>query len=149
MLDHTPGIDEVRVPAESWGPGIATERAGDFIAIAGPDAWFTYYFWENDSLAPDYARTIDIHRKPGFDPCELFIDPALRVPKLRIAKFLLKKKLGLRGLLDVIPLDASLVCGSHGRDQVPVDEQPVVLGAGRQIQHATDLRQAILELLRQ
>ena len=93
-----------------------------------PDAWFTYYFWENDALAPDYARTIDIHRKPGYDPCELFLDPALRFPKLDIAKFLLKKKLGLRGLLEVIPLDASLVKGSHGRDRVPDNERPVLLG---------------------
>ena len=92
----------------------AAGRGGDFIAVAEPDAWFTYYFWDDDTLAPDYARTIDIHRKPGYDPCELFIDPALTAPKLRIAGFLLKKKLGIRGLLEVIPLDATLVRGSHG-----------------------------------
>lgn len=75
LLENTPGIEEVRASAERWGPGIASERAGDFVAIAAPDAWFTYYFWNDDALAPDYARTIDIHRKPGYDPCELFIDP--------------------------------------------------------------------------
>jgi predicted AlkP superfamily pyrophosphatase or phosphodiesterase len=147
LLDNTPGIDEVRVPAESWGPGTGTERAGDFIAIAGPDAWFTYYFWQDDSLAPDYARTIDIHRKPGYDPCELFLDPALKLPKLEIAKFLLKKKLGLRGLLEVIPLDATLVKGSHGRDKVPSNERPVLLGAAFPVISAEDVHRAILNAM--
>jgi predicted AlkP superfamily pyrophosphatase or phosphodiesterase len=145
LLDITPGIDELRVPQETWGPGIATERAGDFIAIAGPDAWFTYYFWDDDALAPDYARTIDIHRKPGYDPCELFVDPALRFPKLEIAKFLLKKKLGLRGLMEVIPLDATLVKGSHGRDRVPENERPVLLGTGFPVATAEDVHRAILD----
>ncbi len=149
LLEATPGIDEVRTPAEIWGAGVATERAGDFIAIAAADAWFTYYFWENDALAPDYARTIDIHRKPGYDPCELFIDPAIPLPKLRIAKFLLKKKLGLRGLLDVIPLDASLVKGSHGRDFVPEDERPVLLGWAFPVTTAEDVHRAILDAARQ
>jgi predicted AlkP superfamily pyrophosphatase or phosphodiesterase len=144
LLENTPGIDEVRVSAEIWGEGVATGRGGDFIAIAAADAWFTYYFWEDDAVAPDYARTIDIHRKPGYDPCELFIDPALKFPKLRIAKFLFKKKLGLRGLLDVIPLDASLVKGSHGRDAVADDERPVLLGSARPVSAAEDVHRAIL-----
>ena len=143
LLESTPGIDEVRVPP----PGIAAERAGDLIAIAKPDAWFTYYFWENDALAPDYARTIDIHRKPGYDPCELFIDPAIRFPKLAIAKFLLQKTLGLRGLLKVIPLDASLVKGSHGRDQVPDNERPVLLGTRIPVANAGDVHRVMLESL--
>ena len=148
LLVETPGIDEVRSADELWGKGIASERGGDFIAIAAADAWFTYYFWENDELAPDYARTIDIHRKPGYDPCELFLDPALAFPKLRIAKFLLKKKLGLRGLLDVIPLDATLVKGSHGRDHVPDGECPVLLGTSYPVKSAEDVHQAILDAAR-
>jgi predicted AlkP superfamily pyrophosphatase or phosphodiesterase len=144
LLENTPGIDEVRVPLEAWGPGIAADRAGDFIAIAAPDAWFTYYFWDNAALAPDYARTIDIHRKPGYDPCELFIDPALHLPRLHLAKFLLKKKLGLRGLLEVIPLDATLVKGSHGRDHVPANERPVLLGTRFPVAAAPDVHHAIL-----
>ncbi len=147
LLENTPGIDEVRIPSETWGPCIATERAGDLIAIAEPNAWFTYYFWENDALAPDYARTIDIHRKPGYDPCELFLDPALRLPKLSIAKFLLKKKLGLRGLLQVIPLDATLVKGSHGRDHVPENERPVLLGTSSPAATAEDIHRVIRETL--
>jgi len=143
LLENAPGIAEVRVPQDMWGPGIATERAGDFIAIAAPDAWFTYYFWDDDALAPDYARTIDIHRKPGYDPCELFVDPALKWPALAVAKFLLKQKLGLRGLLEVIPLDAALVKGSHGRDGVPLHERPVLLGSRFPVRGALDVHQAI------
>jgi predicted AlkP superfamily pyrophosphatase or phosphodiesterase len=147
LLENTPGVDEVRAAQDIWGGGIASQRAGDFIAVAEPDAWFTYYFWNDDALAPDYARTIDIHRKPGYDPCELFIDPALRLPKLEIARFLLKKKLGLRGLLEVIPLDATLVKGSHGRDRVPDGLRPVLLGAGRPVQNSADIHHAILTAL--
>jgi predicted AlkP superfamily pyrophosphatase or phosphodiesterase len=144
LLEKTPGIAEVRAPSEIWGPGIATERAGDLIAMADPDAWFTYHFWNDDALAPDYARTVDIHRKPGYDPCELLIDPALPFPKLRVAKFLLRKKLGLRGLLEVIPLDATLVKGSHGSDRVPAEFHPVLLGTNHPVRDAADVHQAIL-----
>lgn len=148
LLENTPGVDELRVPPEAWGPGIGTDRAGDLIAVAEPDAWFTYYFWQDDALAPDYARTIDIHRKPGYDPCELFLDPALRFPKVEIAKFLLRKKLGLRGLLEVIPLDATLVKGSHGRDKVPENERPVLLGTPFPVHNAEDVHHAILDAAR-
>ncbi len=148
LLENTPGVEEVRVAAEMWAEGPGRERAGDFIAVSEEDSWFTYYYWNDDSLAPDYARTIDIHRKPGYDPCELFIDPTLAVPKLRIAKFLLKKKLGLRGLLDVIPLDASLVKGSHGRDIVDEGERPVLIGSRHPVAAAEDVHQAILECFR-
>jgi hypothetical protein len=138
----------VRSPHELWGDGAAIERAGDFIAVAKPDAWFTYYFWNDDEVAPDYARTIDIHRKPGYDPCELFIDPQLRFPKLKIAGFLLKKKLGLRALLDVIPLDATCVKGSHGRDKVPADERPVLIGASSAVQGAEDIQRIIIDAVK-
>lgn len=150
MLENTPGVAEVRTPESAWGAaeGPAAGRGGDFIAVAEPDAWFTYYFWDDDTLAPDYARTIDIHRKPGYDPCELFIDPALTAPKLRIAGFLLKKKLGIRGLLEVIPLDATLVRGSHGRDDVPHAEQPVVIGLEHPIHRPEDIHQALLDRMR-
>lgn len=146
LLEHTPGIAEVRTPESAWpsARNLARQRAGDLIAIASPDAWFTYYFWENDAVAPDYARTVDIHRKPGYDPCELFLDPSLRLPALTVSRFLLKKKLGFRTLLEVIPLDASLVRGSHGRDQVPEAEQPVVLGANHPVHRPEDIHQAIL-----
>jgi len=148
LISETKGIDEIRTPQKTWRAGIGTERAGEFIAIAEEDAWFTYYYWNDDSLAPDFARTIDIHRKPGYDPCELFIDPAICFPKLKIAKFLLKKKLGIRGLLDVIPLDASLVKGSHGRDNVPENEQPVLIGVPDRVNSAEDVHSALLNFFR-
>ena len=148
LLESTPGVAEVRVPAEIWGTGPATERAGDLVAVAEPDAWFTYYFWDDDALAPDYARTVDIHRKPGYDPCELHLDPSQPFPKLKIASFLLKKKLGLRGLLELIPLDASLVKGSHGSDRVPEAFHPVLLGTDFPVRTAQDVHQAILAAAR-
>ena len=135
LLEKTPGIDEIRDRNH--------DRAGDLVAIAKPNAWFTYYFWKDDAVAPDFARTIDIHRKPGYDPCELFIDPAICCPKLKIAKFLLKKRLGIRGLLEVIPLDAKLVKGSHGRDDVPDSEKPVFIGSTHPVQFAHDLNTAL------
>lgn len=140
LLENTPGIEEIRAQNHP--------RSGDLIAIAEPDSWFTYYFWENDNLAPDYARTIDIHRKPGYDPCELFIDPAISFPKAKIAKFLLKKKLGIRALLDVIPLNASLVKGSHGRDKAPESEMPVFIGSSQAVTNAQDIHSAIVGFFR-
>ena len=100
-------LDRAEQPKTSKASG--TERGGDLVAIAGPRSWFTYYYWLDDTLAPDFARTIDIHRKIGYDPAELFLDPELRWPRLSIAAYLLRKKLGLRGLLNVIPLDPGLV----------------------------------------
>lgn len=115
LLEATDGIGRVLGSAEKRAIGIDHPRAGDLVVEAEEAAWFTYYYWLDDARAPDFARCVDIHRKPGFDPVELFIDPAIRLPKLKIAWRLLQKKLGFRMLMDVIPLDASLVQGSHGR----------------------------------
>ena len=126
----TDGVEEIREGAELWGNGVGRERGGDFVAVSESEAWFTYYYWMDDAKAPDFARCIDIHRKPGYDPVELFLDPEIKFPMLKIAGFLAKKKLGFRGLMDVIPLDADLVKGSHGRDTVGEEEQPVAIGVG-------------------
>ena len=115
-----PGVGEVLDRSAQAARGVEHPRGGDLLAVADGRSWFTYYYWEDDARAPDFARTVDIHRKPGYDPAELFIDPKLNLPAARVAWFLLKKKLGFRALLDVIPLDATLVRGSHGR--VPEDE---------------------------
>jgi predicted AlkP superfamily pyrophosphatase or phosphodiesterase len=136
LLAAVPGVEKVQRVEDVWAEGPARERAGDLIVTAAPGAWLTYYFWLDDQRAPDYARTVDIHRKPGYDPAELFLDPSLRWPKLKIATFLLKKKLGLRAMMEVIPLDATCVKGSHGRDEVPYDDQAVVLGASGQVLRA-------------
>lgn len=144
LMEETDGIEEIRSGGEMWGNRIGAQRAGDLIAIAEPDAWFTYYYWEDDAKAPDFARCIDIHRKPGYDPAELFLDPAIGNPKWQIAKFLLKKKLGLRGLMEVIPLDATLVKGSHGRDIVDDTERPLILGSPIPVTCAEDVFAAII-----
>jgi len=102
-------------------------RAGDLIALAEENAWFTYYYWLDDAVAPDFARCVDIHRKPGYDPVELFLDPKMALPKLRIAWRLVQKKLGLRMLMDVIPLDAGLVKGSHGIRPAQREDWPVLI----------------------
>jgi hypothetical protein len=58
---------------------------------------------------------------------ELFLDPAIRVPTLAVGWRLAKKALGFRMLMDVIPLDASLVKGSHGRATEWTDDGPVLM----------------------
>lgn len=127
LLQGTAGIDRLLGAEEKATAGLDHPRAGDLIAVAEPDVWFSYYYWDDDRRAPDFARTVDIHRKPGYDPAELFLDPTLVAPKLQIALRLLRKKLGFRMLMDVIPLDASLVKGSHGH--IPTDplDWPVFL----------------------
>ncbi len=114
VVEAQAGVASVLSGESRRAAGLDHPRAGDLIALARENAWFTYYYWLDESLAPDFARCVDIHRKPGYDPVELFLDPKLSLPKLRIAWRLLRKKLGFRMLMDVIPLDATLVKGSHG-----------------------------------
>jgi predicted AlkP superfamily pyrophosphatase or phosphodiesterase len=127
VLEKTPGVEAVLGGAEKSAAGIGHVRAGDLMAAAAENAWFTYYYWLEDARAPDFARTVDIHRKPGYDPVELFLDPKIAMPKLKIARRLLQKKLGFRMLMDVIPLDATLVKGSHGRRPAEKKDWPVFI----------------------
>ncbi len=127
VLEKTPGVGEILGLAEKTAAGIDHLRAGDLMAVARENAWFTYYYWLDDARAPDFARTVDIHRKPGYDPVELFLDPKIPLPKLKIAWRLLQKKLGFRMLMDVVPLDASLVKGSHGRRPAEKKDWPVFI----------------------
>ena len=128
VLEATPGVERVLDREGQREFHIDHARSGDFVAIAAPDAWFTYYYWLDDRRAPDYARTVDIHRKPGYDPVELFLDPAIRMPALTVGWKLAQRQLGFRTLLDVIPLDAALVRGSHGRRPDPDDpDAPIVV----------------------
>ena len=138
---HCPGVARQE--------GVGRERGGDFVAVSESDAWFTYYYWMDDAVAPDFARCVDIHRKPGYDPVELFVDPEIKAKALKIGWFLLKKKLGFRALLDVIPLDATWVKGSHGR--IPDDEEdwPVFVAAQLEDQpkSSTDVYGALKSVL--
>ncbi|MBM4067592.1 MAG: alkaline phosphatase family protein [Planctomycetes bacterium] len=130
VLGGLPGVDRVLVGPERADIGLDHPRAGELVLLARADAWFAYPFWLDDRLAPDYARTVDIHRKPGYDPCELFFDPKLWWPKGRALRRLLQKKLGLRALFDVIPLDPTLVKGSHGLPVPDLADKPVFIGDG-------------------
>lgn len=114
LFSQTPGIAKVLEGAERAEYGLDHERAGELVLLAEADSWFTYYYWQDESRAPDYAHQVEIHKKPGFDPCELFLNPQLTFPKLRVVRRLLQKKLGFRYVLDVISTDPSQVKGSHG-----------------------------------
>ncbi|MFG0316573.1 MAG: alkaline phosphatase family protein [Planctomycetota bacterium JB042] len=150
-LEGTDGVDRVLDADGKRELGIDHERAGELVAIAAADRWFTYDYWLDDADAPDFARTVDIHKKPGYDPLELFLDPTIRAPKLKVAAYLLKKKLGLRGLLEVIPFDARLVKGSHGRLPERDGDVPVLLCSrpegARERFRATEVRPLLLDLV--
>ncbi len=135
----TPGVGQVVAPEEI---GLDHPRSGDWIALADPDSWFTYYYWLDDSRSPDFARTVDIHRKPGYDPCELFA-----TSKWRAIARLAQKKVGLRYKMDVIPLDASLVKGSHGVHPKDPLDGPLVVGPGTPPNDMQDFSKYVRQLL--
>ena len=134
IIERLPGVERVLDEGGRRELRIGHPRAGDLVAVAARDAWFTYYYWLEDARAPDFARTVDIHRKPGYDPVELFLDPRLRLPAVQVAWKLARRKAGFRTLLDVIPLDATLVKGSHGRRPAPGDtDTPVCITRRRDL----------------
>jgi len=129
ILENTDGVEKVLNQDAQKKLGINHERSGDFIVVAKKNSWFSYYWWTDDERAPDYARTVDIHRKPGYDPAELIIDPAIKFPLINVVWFLLKKRLGFRALLKLTPLTGEKIKGSHGR--VPEDslDWPVIISS--------------------
>lgn len=133
LLENTPGVEKVLDAQGKKDYHIDHARSGDLVVIADADSWFTYYFWLDDTKAPDYARCVDIHRKPGYDPVELVLDPAIKIPILKIGSKVLKKKLGFRYLMDVIPLDATLVKGAHGRIPESDLDKPLLVGDSKLI----------------
>jgi predicted AlkP superfamily pyrophosphatase or phosphodiesterase len=150
LLREMPGVERVLDDAGKQELGLDHPRSGELVAIARADSWFTYYYFLDDARAPDFARTVDIHRKPGYDPVELFVDPALRLPKLRVAARLAQKKLGMRYLMDVIGLDATLVKGSHGRVTDRAENGPLFITSapgliGEGDVSATAVKSALLE----
>lgn len=130
MFENLPGVARVYDGEERGEIQLDHSRSGELILLAEPDAWFAYPFWLEDRNAPDYARSVAIHNKSGFDPCELFWDPALTFPKLRAARRLLQKKLGFRTIFDVIPLDPTIVKGSHGLPAADPLDRPILIGHG-------------------
>ena len=152
ILEETEGIDRVLDETTKKDYHLDHPRSGELIAIAEPHAWFTYYYWLDDRRCPDFAKTVDIHRKPGYDPVELFLDPQLKLPQAKVGLSLLKKQLGFRYLMDVIPLDANLVKGSHGCFPTSVAESPVFMtGKANLIEREsiapTEVKQVILKCL--
>jgi predicted AlkP superfamily pyrophosphatase or phosphodiesterase len=129
-VEAVEGVAQVLDAAGQQAAGLDHARSGDLVAFSAEDSWFNYYYWDDERKAPDFARCVDIHRKYGYDPVELFVDPALSLPKLRIAGKLLRKQLGFRILMDVISLDPSLVKGSHGTCPADPREWPVLIGTG-------------------
>ena len=127
VIQSEAGVSGILGAQEKKEAGIHHPRAGDLVAVAAEHAWFTYYYWLDDRKAPDFARTVDIHRKPGYDPVELFLDPKIPAVKLKILRRLLQKKLGFRMLMDVIALDAALVKGSHGCRPASTADWPVLI----------------------
>jgi predicted AlkP superfamily pyrophosphatase or phosphodiesterase len=140
VLRGLPGVERVLDEAGKREAGLDHPRSGELVAIARPDSWFTYYHFLDEARAPDFARTVDIHRKPGYDPVELFLDPALPLPKLRIARRLLQKALGMRYLMDVISLDATLVKGSHGRPTDRPEDGPLFITSQPELLLAESVR---------
>ena len=131
LVRAQPGVAEVLDRAGQARVGLDHERSGELVAVAEPGAWFTYYYWLDDARAPDFARTVDIHRKPGYDPVELFLDPDRPLIKGRVLFNLARKLAGFRYLMDVIPLRADLVKGTHGRAPVERDRGPLLISSTR------------------
>ncbi len=151
LIDSLDGVKTVLDEEGKRAWGLDHERSGELVAVSKPDRWFSYYFWLDDARAPDYARTVDIHRKPGYDPVELFIDPKISFPPLAVGSRLIRRKLGFRNLLDVISLkDTKLVKGSHGRPTDDPDHGPLVISSRPELLpegevEATAFKQLVLD----
>ena len=145
------GVEHVWGKDGKRANGLDHPRSGELVAISEADRWFSYYYWLDDALAPDFARMVDIHRKPGYDPVELFVDPEIRFPKLAAGWKLAKRKLGQRQLLDIISLkDTQLVKGTHGRITDDPSFGPLVISSEADFLpegaiDATDFKALVLE----
>lgn len=106
FTDHV-GVADVLSGEQRSSYHLNHERSGEVILLSTPNSWQAYYWWLEDAKAPGFARTVDIHCKPGYDPVELFFDPTTRG----------------------IPLDATLVCGSHGAPAESEDQRGVILSS--------------------
>jgi len=150
LLESLDGVDQVLDEAGKKAFGLDHERSGELVAISTPDRWFSYYYWLDDAKAPDYSNTVDIHRKPGYDPVELFVDPEIKSAPVAIGTRLAKKKLGFRTLMDVISnKDTALVKGSHGRITDDPDHGPILISSNESLlpesPHQTDIKDIILK----
>lgn len=99
------GIADIAVGNERAAIGMDHQRSAPVLLISQPDQWFAYYWWLDDSAAPPFSRTVDIHAKPGYDPVELFVEMEARK----------------------IPLDVTLVKGSHGAPVTRSDQHTLLI----------------------
>jgi predicted AlkP superfamily pyrophosphatase or phosphodiesterase len=150
LVEGLPGVERVLDEEGKREAGLDHPRSGELVAIAEPQAWFTYYYWLDDERAPDFAKLVEIHRKPGYDPAELFMDPEDRFVKLRAGLALARKFTGFRYKLDVVPLDPSPVSGSHGRLPETAEDAPVFICSDTSVARdriaATEVADVMLEL---
>jgi len=146
------GIAELLDEEGKQAAGLAHERSGELVALAERDAWFTYHYWLDNAHAPDFGRQVEIHRKPGYDPAELFMDPDdEKGAKLRAGLALGRKMTGFRYVMSVVGLDASkYVKGTHGLLPPSDEDGPVFLCSegsfARERIAASDVRDVLLEL---
>ncbi len=145
-----PGIAELLDEEGKQAAGLAHERSGELVALAERDAWFAYHYWLDEERAPDFARGVEIHRKPGYDPNELFFDPDDKLVKLKAGLTLARKKAGLRYSMQVVPLDSRFVKGTHGLLPEAALDAPVLIcserdGARDRIA-AAEVRDLLLDL---
>ena len=105
LFRHAEGFDKVLPLADREQVNMNHDRAGEVILLSRKNSWQAYYWWFDDQKAPAFARTVDIHQKPGYDPVELHVDMATRS----------------------IPLDANLIKGSHGLPSEDEDQKGVFL----------------------
>ncbi|MGW4725010.1 alkaline phosphatase family protein [Streptomyces sp. NPDC004291] len=149
-LADLPGLARLLDDEGKKEHGLDHPRSGELVALAEPDAWFTYYYWLDDARAPDFAQLVEIHRKPGYDPAELLMDPADPYVRIKAAREIARKKLGMRYRLAVVPLDPSPLRGSHGLLPTSEDEGPLLLcsrpGAVDGRVEATDVKALLLRL---
>ena len=127
IIKSVEGVEKVLYGDDLKTHHINHERCGDIVVVADKDSWFTYYFWLDDSKAPDYARMVDIHKKPGYDPVEMMTDPKDKLVMAKVVGKLLKKKMGFRTVMDIIPIDATLIKGSHGRLTEDIEDFPIFI----------------------
>jgi predicted AlkP superfamily pyrophosphatase or phosphodiesterase len=127
LLQSVEGVEKVLFSEDLKKYHINHERCGDIVVVADKDSWFTYYFWLDDTKAPDYARMVDIHKKPGYDPVEMLTDPKDKLVMAKVVGKLLKKKLGFRTVMNIIPIDATLIKGSHGRLTEDKEDYPIFI----------------------
>ncbi|RBM13835.1 alkaline phosphatase family protein [Prauserella sp. PE36] len=155
ILAALPGVEEVLDREAQARYGLDHERAGELVVVAEPDAWFTYYYWLDDDRKPDFAKGVEIHRKPGYDPAELFFDPDDPLVKAKAGLNLVRKKVGLRYAMNVVPTDPRFVRGSHGRLPDSPADGPVLVCSEPSIPstvessgrlQATEVRDLLLQL---